>query len=411
MKIPFSHTISRKGIRNMFFEELEIAPPDPIFGLAKTFQQDPRKEKEYLCVGVYQDEEKKMPIFKSVKQAKSLFIQGEEIANYLPFEGLDTFNQDIAELVFGEAWQELKYRTYMAQSLGGTGALRIGSEFISSFVTKNAYVSSPTWPNHFQLLKKSQIQVSEYPYFSKNYQIDFNHLIDFMTRIPERSLVVLHACCHNPTGADLSYDQWKELSALMLRRRLIPFFDFAYQGLGKGLNEDAYAVRLFASEGHEMLVAYTCSKNFSLYSHRTGCLFIVSQGSSQKEKIESQVGHIIRANYSNPPKYGAMIVNYILKNDMLRKLWESEVQQIRERLTALRIEFVNLINKNLIGKNFDYILKHRGIFSFLDINEDQVAALRDNFGVYLSKNGRMNFAGLNRQNMQFVADSVIKVLR
>ncbi len=394
----------------MFFEELETAPPDPIFGLAKTFQQDPRKEKVYLCVGVYQDEEKRMPLFKSVKQAKKLFAQGEEVANYLPFEGLESFDHLIAEMVFAEQWEELKYRTYVAQSLGGTGALRIGSEFISSFLTNNAFVSSPTWPNHIQILKRSQIQVSEYPYFS-NCQVDFDHMLEFMIRIPERSLVVLQACCHNPTGSDLTYDQWKELSEVMLKRRLIPFFDFAYQGLGSGLNEDAYAVRLFANEGHEMFVAYTCSKNFSLYSHRTGCLFVVSKDSSQKEKIASQISSIIRANYSNPPQYGALIVSYILKNDNLCKLWKAEVQQVQERLVTLRREFVNLINKNSIGKNFDYVLKHKGMFSFLDIDEDQVSNLRENFGIYFSKNGRMNFAGLNKQNMQFVADSVLKVLR
>jgi len=395
----------------MFFEELEMAPPDPIFGLAKTFQQDPRKEKTYLCVGVYQDDEEKMPIFKSVNQAKKNLAQREEVANYLPFEGLDAFNQSIAEVVFADQWEDLKYRTYVAQSLGGTGALRVGSEFVSSFLTKNAFVSNPTWPNHFQVLKKSHIQVSEYPYFSKSYEIDFNHMLDFMTRIPEKSLVVLQACCHNPTGADLTYEQWKELSGIMLRRRLIPFFDFAYQGLGRGLNEDAYAVRLFASEGHEMFVAYTCSKNFSLYSHRTGCLFVISKNSSEKEKIASQIRAIIRANYSNPPSHGAQLVSYILKNNDLHKLWESELQQIQIRLVSLRREFVNLINNNQLGKNFDYILNHKGMFSFLDIAEDQVTSLREDFGVYLSKNGRMNFAGLNSKNMQFVADSVIKVLR
>jgi len=395
----------------MFFEELETAPPDPIFGLAKTFQQDSRKGKVYLCVGVYQDDEKKMPIFESVNRAKKFFAESEEVANYLPFEGLDVFNKSIAEVVFADQWEELRYRTYIAQSLGGTGALRVGSEFISSFLTKNAFVSNPTWPNHFQVLKKSGIQVSEYPYLSKDYQIDFNHMLDFITRMAERSLVVLQACCHNPTGADLTCDQWKELSDVMLRRKLIPFFDFAYQGLGSGLNEDAYPVRLFASEGHEMFVAYTCSKNFSLYSHRTGCLFVISKSSSQKEKIASQVNAIIRANYSNPPQYGAMIVSNILKNNELHKLWKSEVQQVQKRLTILRSEFVNLINKNSIEKNFDYILKHKGMFSFLDINEDQVVNLRENYGIYLSKNGRMNFAGLNRENIQFVADSVIKVLK
>jgi len=395
----------------MLFEDLELAPTDPIFGLEKLFLQDSRKEKEYLCVGVYQDEDRKMPVFNSIKKAKKKFLEDTEIANYLSFEGIDSFNQAIGELIFSDQWEDLRYRTYVAETLGGTGALRVGSEFISDFITKNAFVSNPTWPNHLQVLKKSGMEVFEYPYLSKKYQVDFDHMLSFISKIPEKSLVVLQACCHNPTGADLSSDQWKELSSLMLKRNLIPFFDSAYHGLGSGLDEDAKAIRLFAKDGHEMLVSYTCSKNFSLYSHRTGCLFIVTASPSQKDVVASQVNRVIRASYSNPTRYGASLVSTILKSDELRKMWKDEIGHIQKRLTILRKTFVDLLNKNPLDKNFDYILMHKGMFSFLDINQAQVKDLREKYGVYLSKNGRMNFAGLNKENMQFVVDSIIKVLR
>jgi aspartate aminotransferase len=395
----------------MFFENLEVAPLDPIFGLEKTFKLDPRKEKQYLCVGAYQDELMNMPIFGCVQKAKKLFLEMNEVANYLPFEGLDTFNMALGQLLFGSQWEEMKYCTYIAEALGGTGALRIGAEFIGEFITENAFVSNPTWPNHFQVLKKANLQVAEYPYLSRNFQVDFDQMLAFISKIPSNSLVILQACCHNPTGADLSQSEWNELSSLMMKKRLIPFFDIAYHGLGRNLIDDTYAIRYFAKQGHEMLVSYTCSKNFSLYCHRTGALFIVANSSSRKEAISSQVNRIIRANYSNPPMYGAMLVSLILNNDKLKQLWEKEVNQIQARLNSLRQDFVKKLNQNFSDKNFNYILKHNGMFSFLDLNKEQVLEIREKFGVYLSKNGRMNFAGLNKENMQFIVDSITKVLR
>jgi len=396
----------------MFFENISEAPPDPVFGLLKTFRLDPRKEKVYLCVGVYQDEEGNKPIFKSVKKAKRLFVEANETANYLPFEGIEEFANAMGQIIFSpNLWEELKTRTYHAQTLGATGAMRVGCAFSFQHVTKTAYFSNPTWPNHDGILKELGMEAGEYPYLSKDIRLDFSKMMDFLTRVPEKSLIILQASNHNPTGFDLTFDQWKELSSLMLRRRLIPFFDLAYQGLGDGLNEDVYSIRLFAKEGHEMLVSMTCSKNFGLYCHRTGSLFILAEEPKRKEAIAAQVNKIIRTSYSNPPFYGAYIVSLIYKNLELRKLWENELEQMRMRLKGLRLKFVRMLNEKSYDKNFDFILQQKGMFSFLGITEKQAEKLREDFGVYLPQNGRMNFAGLNELNLDYITDSMLKVLQ
>lgn len=380
----------------MFFDHINQAPADPVFGLLGVFATDPRPQKVDLMVGIYKDNQLHAEMIPSVKKAKEQ-IQ-DTSADYLPIDGLREMTQLLGPLVFGKEHEGI----YAAHTAGGTAALRVGADFIAQEVTQVVAIPKETWPNHRMIFERARMKIEFYPYYHQK-GFDLNAMTSCLEKLPEKSAVVLHACCHNPTGCDPTLDEWKEISLVMKRKKLLPFFDFAYQGFGFGLEKDAEAVRLFMREGHEMLVAYSCSKNFSMYCQRVGALFVVG---GVKEKIVSQVKRIIRALYSNPPAHGARIVAEILKRDDLKGLWRRDVNEMRERLHTMRQTFVDRLNKY---GDFTYLRGHKGMFSFIDLSKPQVQRLIDEFGVYLLDNGRISVAGLTTENIDYVVESISKV--
>lgn len=381
----------------MFFGSVQEAPPDPVFGLAGAFKADKRTEKVDLMVGIYKDAALRAELLPSVRKAQEWV--GDLMADYLPMDGLREMVELLGPVVFGEGWDE--GRIYGAHVAGGTGALRAGMEFLAQEVGKAVYLSNPTWPNHKLIVERAGCKAEMYPYYGKR-GFDFEAMVGALERLAEKSVVLLHACCHNPTGSDPTAQQWKEISLLMRERELVPFFDCAYQGLGEGLEKDAEAVRVFLKDGHEMLVAYSCSKNFSMYCQRVGVLFVVGENGIVKQRVGSQVKRVVRAMYSNPPAHGALIVAEVLKRPDLRKMWEKDLAEIRQRLKVMREKFVQ-------KTGFEYLRKSQGMFCFLDLNKEKAKELRDRFGVYILDNGRISLPGLNAKNIDYVVSSILAV--
>jgi aspartate/tyrosine/aromatic aminotransferase len=380
----------------MFFHEVAEAPPDPIFGLLGAFQADVRKEKVNLMVGIYKDERLRAEPLSSVKRV----VVGMEVADYLPIDGLAELVELLGPVVFGGGWD--RERMYGAHTVGGTGALRVGGEFLVQEVTKVCAVPNHTWPNH-RLLERAGMTLKTYPYYSREKRgFDVEALLGFLRGLPKKTAVMLHACCHNPTGCDPNEREWREISRVMKEGQLVPFFDFAYQGLGEGVEKDAEAIRLFVREGHEMLVAYSCSKNFSMYSQRVGALFVVGENTGVKMGVGSQVKRIIRALYSNPPEYGARVVVEVLKKE--RELWLKDLEGMRARLGNMRRVLVEKL-----GSEFDYLQGHKGMFSFIDLDKGQVKRLIDEYAIYMTDNGRISVAGLSRENVDYVVRGILSV--
>ena len=393
----------------MFFDRVPEGPPDPIFGLYEAFQADPRPNKVNLAVGVYKDEQLKSHLLPSVQKAKQEILAQDQLADYLPIDGLADFYEQIGGLVFTE-WQKNRGRIYAAQSIGGTGALQIGGQFLLQEVTKKIALPSPTWPNHQSIFLRAGLQVETYSYYSQKLSsVDFSALCAALYKLEEKTAVLLHTVCHNPTGCDLTLEQWRTLSGIIKEKKLLPFFDFAYHGFGDGLEEDRRPIELFMQEGHEMLIAYSCSKNFSLYSQRVGVLFIVDQNTAVKSRISSQARRIIRSIYSNPPAHGARIALHILKSDALRKSWSKDVAQMRNRLSSTRDSLVEKLCAKASNVDFRHLRHHKGMFSFMGLDKSQVDRLIQEFGIYLTDNGRISLAGLTQENIDYVVDSVISV--
>lgn len=395
----------------MFFEAVREAQPDPIFGLLGAFIADSRKEKVSLMVGIYKDDHLRAELLSSVKKAKEQIFSQDLMADYLPIDGLNEMVELLGPLVFGEgAWKESHSRIYAAHTTGGTGALRVGAEFLAQEVTQLVCLPNHTWPNHLSILERARCKVENYPYYDPKKQgFDLEAMLDYFRKLPEKTAVILHACCHNPTGCDPTAQEWKEISRVMKEKRLLPFFDFAYQGLGDGIEKDAEAVRIFFRDEHEMLIGYSCSKNFSMYCQRVGVLFIIGKNASVKPKIGSQVKRIIRALYSNPPAHGARIVTEVLKQKELRQLWQKDLEGIRYRFNAMRDILIQRLNAKAKHVNFDYLRGHKGMFSFIDLDKNQVQKMIDQFAVYLTDNGRISVAGLTTKNIDYVVNSLLAV--
>jgi len=393
----------------MFFHELKEAEPDPIFGLLGAFAADSRKEKVNLMVGIYKDDHLRTELLSSVRRAKEQI--SEQDVDYLPIDGLNSMVELLGPLVFGEeGWKGAREKIYAAHTTGGTGALRVGAEFLAQEVTKTVCLPNPTWPNHRSVLERAGCKVEDYPYYSREKKgFDLEAMLGFLAKLPEKRAVMLHACCHNPTGCDPTLQEWKEISRVMKQKKLLPFFDFAYQGLGEGVEKDAEAVRLFLSDGHEMLIAYSCAKNFSMYCQRVGALFVVDENPGVKFRIGSHVKRIIRALYSNPPAYGARLVVEVLKQEELRGLWQKDLEGIRHRLHAMRELLVQRLMEKTKRLNFDYLRKHKGMFSFIDLDKSQVRKMIDQFGIYLTDNGRISIAGLTSKNIDYVVNSLLTI--
>lgn len=390
------------------FDHVEPFPPDPIFGLGARIKKDENPNKIDLTVGVYHDDELKAVTMQAVKEAEKKLLDSEKNKTYLPMGGKEDYLQVTKELIFGKDFVSSEgERLFAAQTLGGTGALRIGGDFIFRELSKKVYVSSPTWPNHKGIFGAVGMEICTYPYYSEERkELDFDRMLDTLSQAPEKSVVVLHTCCHNPSGCDPTQEQWKELSHLILRKKLIPFFDFAYLGFAKGIEEDPWPIRYFAEQGHELFVAASFSKNFGLYGERTGCLLILSK--KAPDALSSVVKRIIRTNYSNPPRHGASLVALILQDEALRKTWQEELDRMRERVERMRTDLCEALTSQFGEESFGFLKTRYGMFSLLGLKESQVNRMIDSFSVYLTGDGRINLTGLNSQNLSYVVDAIIK---
>jgi aspartate aminotransferase len=396
------------------FERLDRLPADPILGLMAAFRADAHPRKVDVGVGVYRDDQGATPILEAVKRAERAVFEKEVTKSYVAPAGNAAFNAGMEQLVFGEGHPALAAkRVRTVQSPGGCGALRLGAELIrTAFPESVVHVSTPTWANHVPLLGGSGLKLERYPYFdAATAGVDFSAMLAALEKLPERSIVLLHASCHNPTGADLSEAQWRELAPLFKRRRLLPFIDMAYQGLGRGVAEDAFGIRLFTAELPEALVAISCSKNFGLYRERTGALHVLSETTDAADAALSQLTRIARTIYSMPPDHGAAIVHEILSDAALRAAWIAELAAMRERIGGLRRMLVSALAQACPQRDFGFIARQQGMFSFLGVSPEQVRALREEHHVYMTDDSRINIAGLREDNIEYFAQAVAQAVQ
>ncbi len=394
-----------------FFEKVALAPPDPILGLTAAFEKDPRPEKVNLGVGLYKTQDLRTPVLGCVKAAEAALLDLEKSKEYLPIDGEPHYLDLMGDLVFGkEMWSKEKKRIACFETVGGTGALKIGGTFLKQEAEHPIWISTPSWPNHRGVFADCGLKVESYPYYDfKSHQLDFKNMMDCFEKLPGGTIVVLHASCHNPTGCDPSPEQWKAICSCFKKNKLIPFFDFAYQGFGVGIEEDAEAIRHFLQNDLEFLAAVSNAKNFALYGERAGCLFIVSRSANIAEHITSRVKQMIRTNYSNPPMHGARIIGSILENSSLKKKWEGELGEMRNRIHTMRIELNDRLMKRCKTVDFTHLKKGRGMFGFTGLSKQQVERIIDQYAVYMTSDGRINVCGLNQDNLDYVVDSILAV--
>lgn len=396
------------------FQKVDAYAGDPILSLMERFKDDPRSDKVNLSIGLYYNEDGIIPQLQSVAAAEaSLNAQPHGASIYLPMEGLNTYRHAIAPLLFGADHQVLaQHRVASIQTLGGSGALKVGADFLKRyFPGSRVWVSDPTWENHIAIFEGAGFEVSTYPWFDdKTNGVRFAAFLEKLNTLPERDIVLLHPCCHNPTGADLTNAQWDQVVEVLKARNLIPFLDIAYQGFGAGMEEDAYAIRAIANAGMPMLVSNSFSKIFSLYGERVGGLSIVCEDTETAGRVLGQLKATVRRNYSSPPNFGAQVVAAVLNDSALKASWLAEVEEMRTRILAMRQELVDVLKETVPDGDFDYLLKQRGMFSYTGFSAAQVDRLRDEFGVYLIASGRMCVAGLNAGNVRRVAQAFAAVI-
>ncbi len=396
-----------------FFSALDPLPSDPIFGLTTLFQQDKRPEKVNLSVGVYADEEGNTTVFEAIQQAERQLDAENLKMDYQTIDGNPLLINETLKLIFGPNLCDIpRDRFFGAQAIGGTGGLRIGAEFLSKMISKTAYISDPTWPIHQLLFSRAGMNVLTYPYYDQAaHRLSFSEMRNAIKRMTPGSVIVLHACCHNPTGIDPTEDQWKELSTLLLRQRVIPFFDLAYQGFGKGLEEDVFPIRQFLRDGHELFISCSFSKNFGIYGERGGCFIALTKDPTIAETLGTHLKPTIRALYSNPPLTAARLVGRVLANEELRLLWERELQQIRKRIHQTRQAFIEQLSEKIPETDFSFLAGQQGMFSILGLTKPLVDRLRNEFAIFLPDNGRISIPGLNPSNLDYVTSSIAKVLK
>jgi aromatic amino acid aminotransferase apoenzyme (EC 2.6.1.57) len=396
------------------FQKVDAYAGDPILSLMERFKEDPRSDKVNLSIGLYYNEDGIIPQLNAVAQAEArLNAQPHGASLYLPMEGLNTYRNTIAPLLFGADHAVLaQKRVATIQTLGGSGALKVGADFLKKyFPDSGVWVSDPTWENHVAIFEGAGFKVATYPWFdSETNGVRVDALLEKLNTLPARSIVLLHPCCHNPTGADLTNAQWDAVIEVLKARNLIPFLDIAYQGFGAGMEEDAYAIRAIASAGLPALVSNSFSKIFSLYGERVGGLSVVCEDAEAAGRVLGQLKATVRRIYSSPPAFGAQVVATVLGDDQLKAAWLAEVEAMRKRILSMRQELVNVLKEAVPGHSFDYLLKQRGMFSYTGLSAAQVDRLRDEFGVYLIASGRMCVAGLNASNVQRVAQAIAAVM-
>ena len=393
------------------FESLESISADAILGLIAEYKNDSRSEKIDLGVGVYRDSEGNTPVLKAVKQAEQILVKNQKSKVYIGTAGAADFNFAIQKLIFGDS--SLDDRLVTIQAPGGSGSLRVAAEMIlRASPSSSVWVSDPTWANHVPLLSSAGVNLKSYPFYDfQKHVIKFDEMLDKLGTAPPGDVVLLHACCHNPTGLDLSKDQWHLLTDIIIKRDLIPFIDIAYQGFAEGLNEDVYGIRHMTRFVPEMIVASSCSKNFGLYRDRVGTLSLLVKDKTSKKIINSQVNNVVRTIYSVPPDHGAAVVSLILNDERLCNEWISELNGMRERLKSMRIMLNEILALNASEYDFSHLVRATGMFCFLGVKEKQVEQLKKDFGIYMVNSSRINVAGITPKNIDYLANSIIKVLQ
>ncbi len=395
------------------FEQLDMAPADPILGLSAAFKSDSNSDKINLSVGVYQDSSGQTPIFASVKTAEQRVLAAEKTKSYLSIEGTSEYGTAVQELLLGSTHEILaSERAVTIQSPGGTGALRIAGDFLARhFGDKPIWISEPTWANHPKIFSAAGLQVETYPYFDTDTNsLDHEALLEALDQIPTGHIVLLHGCCHNPSGVDPDSPTWEAIAEIVTKRGLLPLIDFAYQGLGDGVDPDASGLRIISNTSSELLIASSFSKNFGLYKERVGALTLVGANAEAAAKALSHLKIAVRTSYSNPPAHGSAIVSEILGDAKLSSQWEDEVTQMRERIRDMRRRLVEELKTRNPARDFSFIEHQRGMFSFSGLNDKQVTALRERYSVYIVGGGRINVAGLTEANLDYFADAVASVL-
>jgi aspartate/tyrosine/aromatic aminotransferase len=395
------------------FETLEMAPPDAILGLTEAFNQDSSPDKINLTIGVYKDTSGTTPIFRAVKKAEERILGEESTKSYLAINGSKEYGAAVQRLIFGEDHEIVSLgRAVTAHTPGGTGALRVAAEFLKRLnPDATLWLSQPTWPNHPAIFEAAGLNTKSYPYYDADSKtLDFDAMTAALEEVEPGDTVLMHGCCHNPTGMDPDAEQWRQLAELLASRQALVFFDFAYQGLGNGLEEDAVGLRTFCTEGCEVLVSSSFSKNFGLYRERTGALTLVARDAEIAAKSMSVLKQVIRANYSNPPSHGAAIVTTILGDPELRADWEAEVKEMCARIADMRRQFVEKLKELGVTRDFSFLTTQNGMFSFSGLNPEQVKRLKDEYSIYIVGSGRINVASLTPGNIDAFCKAVSEVL-
>ncbi|WP_430434343.1 aromatic amino acid transaminase [Methyloversatilis sp.] len=396
------------------FSSVEMAPRDPILGLTEAFNADTRTTKVNLGVGVYYDDAGKLPLLRAVRTAEEARMKNAPPRGYQPIEGAPAYNKAVQDLLFGQgAALTADGRVVTAQALGGTGALKIGADFLKRLLPQaKVYISDPSWENHRALFEAAGFEVDVYPYFDADTRgVRFDAMMAHLKALPANQIVLLHACCHNPTGADLTDAQWAEVVEVCKARNLVPFLDMAYQGFADGIDQDAVAVRQFVQSGLSFVISSSFSKSFSLYGERVGALSIVTASKDESARVLSQLKRTIRTNYSNPPTHGGAVVASVLATPELRSMWEEELGEMRERIRAMRTGLVDKLSARGVARDFSFVVRQRGMFSYTGLTVAQVNRLRDEFGIYAVSTGRICLAALNSKNIDYVADSLATILK
>ncbi|MCY9846426.1 amino acid aminotransferase [Vibrio caribbeanicus] len=395
------------------FEKVVAAPADPILGLTEEFKNDGRTDKINLGVGIYKNEQGETPVLNTVKKAEAVLLKNEKTKSYLTIEGTAEYGLAVQKLLFGEGSDIIAdKRAKTAQAPGGTGALRVAGEFIKRQLgDAKIWISNPTWANHNSVFGSAGLEVSQYTYYNADTQDkDFPAMLADLEKASEGDIVLLHGCCHNPTGIDPTASEWETLAQLVAKKKLLPLFDFAYQGFAKGVEEDAEGLRIFSKYNKEILVASSFSKNFGLYNERVGAFTLVADTESVATTAFSQVKAIIRSIYSNPPAHGSAVVTHILNDAELRKEWELEVKEMRDRIQGMRELFVQTLKDKQVSGDFSFIERQNGMFSFSGLTKEQVERLKNEFGIYIVGSGRISVAGMTQSNMSPLCTGIASVL-
>jgi len=396
------------------FEHIPAYAGDPILSLVEQFLRDERATKVNLSIGLFYDDDGNIPLLEPVQEAEDRLVAQHRARSYLPMDGDAEFREAARAYVFGDKHEAVtSHRIASVQAIGGSGALKLAADLVYRYFPQSeVWISQPTWDNHRAIFEAAGVKVNEYPYYDRdNNRIRFDELLACIQTLPARSVVLMHPCCHNPTGMDLSHDQWQKLITVFKQNNLIAYLDMAYQGFGQGIEEDAWTVRAFAAAGLSCFVGSSFSKSFSWYGERAGALHVVCASAKEADCVLGQLKAIVRQIYSSPPVHGAAVVNMVLRDPILRTRWEQDVNHMRARIQEMRQVLQKIISAKVPGRNFNYFAQQQGMFSYTGLSAEQVDRLREEFAVYLVRSGRMCVAGLNHHNVEYVAQSMAQVLQ